>query len=93
MQSEIIRNKRPLRKTNEERSESSISKSGKKKRKTPKIETIDVYTKNPAGERQVQKFLFEAKAKAEDPSKHDKYFTKKARIDLSAVTKSTVAKK
>ena len=41
----------------------------------------------------MQKFLFEAKAKAEDPSKHDKYFTKKARIDLSAVTKSTVAKK
>ena len=89
-----------MKKTNEERSESkvshgsksSISKSGKK-RKTPKIQTIDVYTKNPAGERQVQKFLFEEKKKSEDPSKHDKYFAKKARIDLSTVTKTAVAKK
>lgn len=59
LQSEIVLNKKPLPK-DRDASVSSISKSGKK-RKTPKIETIDVYTKNPAGERQVQKFLFEPK--------------------------------
>lgn len=50
LQSEIVRNKKPLPKYRE-RSESPISKSGKKRKTPMKIETIDVYTKNPAGVR------------------------------------------
>ena len=48
-----------------------LSKSGKKK--VPKIETIDVYTKTQTGERRVHKFLYEPKQNTsftEEPTKH-----------------------